>query len=195
MCYVDAKSFYEKFKEKVKEGNSYKNIKYSDLYKDNRQYTNLINEHIIPEIISEDFNLKSQREYLRIDVIGWSQKKDSSIESEAKNLEINPYLWDLEIAVEHENNEIDWSDEVLKLMHVSCGLKVIIGYSPYNKREDDIKKLNFVAKCMKETKAFAKSKYTKEEYLVILGNSGQENANFNYIGYIYNYDEEKFIKI
>jgi hypothetical protein len=33
--------------------------------------------------------------------------------------DFQPYLWDLEVAIEHENNDKLWMDEVIKLSHIA----------------------------------------------------------------------------
>lgn len=37
--------------------------------------------------------------------------------------------WDLEVAVEHENNSREWLHEWVKLAHLNCGLRVLISYA------------------------------------------------------------------
>ena len=113
---------------------------------------------------------------------------------------LNPHLWDLKIAVEHENNLNDWSDEIIKLVHIKCPLKVIIAYNHCNERGDEEqKKLDFIAECMRETEAF-KAGEGVEEYLVIIGNaysSETKNAEYEdcgYVGYLYDWESNSFVK-
>ena len=40
-------------------------------------------------------------------------------------------LWDFEVAIEHENHGDKWFDELVKLAHVQCGLRVLISYFDY----------------------------------------------------------------
>jgi hypothetical protein len=64
--------------------------------------------------------LKTQREYLRIDVIGYESR--SAVD------------WDLRVAFEHENRD-DWKDELCKLTHVVADLCVLASYHNFNSAE------------------------------------------------------------
>lgn len=60
---------------------------------------------------------KTQREYYRIDLIGWTGEKAN---------------WDLEIAYEHENNPDTWEDELCKLCFVAPrDLRVLASYHKF----------------------------------------------------------------
>ncbi len=196
---ITATKFYNLFMENCKEDGIFCDKTLMSLYRHNAEYTEIVNKTIIHNII-KDLELTPQFEYFRIDVIGWESHYDEICE-EAKALDMNPHLWDLKIAVEHENDKKDWYDEVIKLVHVRCPLKVIIGYNYCNKRDDneegDVAKLKFAAECMKKTNAFNNS--AEEEYLVILGNCKAKGEgtydSFDYRGYLYNYSTGQFIKL
>lgn len=107
---------------------------------------------------------------------------------------------DIIIIVEHENSKTDWSDEVMKLIHVKCPLKVIIGYSYSDEGgEMESRKLSFVSKWMQKVEALQKG--IDEEYLIILGNGCNhvtdevDYTSFDYKGYLYNWDNKEFEKI
>lgn len=119
-----------------------------------------------------------------------------------KKTNLNLYRWDLEIAVEHENNDADWINELVKLLHIRCPLKVVISYNRYDQRDkgeqSDSNKLECAARCMKDIKCFKDSvDAAKEEYLIILGNcGGKENYDsFDYRGYLYNHKLGVFERI
>ncbi len=79
-----------------------------------------------------------QNEYFRIDVIGWvGHAEEMENDPDYEKVDLNPHFWDLKVAIEHENSKADWSDEVFKLIHIKCPLKVIIGYSPWNQRDEE----------------------------------------------------------
>ena len=171
------------------------------IYQDNKAFTELINKNIIPEIIESQSNpqLTAQNEYFRIDTVGWVSRWDD-VKDEAKQIGLNPHLWDLKIAVEHENSSFDWTAEVIKLIHVKCPLKVIIGYNNSDKRgEEELEKIEFVSKCMNMIEAFKSSK--DEEYLIILGNCANSKTkqadyeDFDYKGYLYNWETNCFIEV
>ena len=200
---INAVEFYKKFKERVLE--NYRDANgntYLDIYRNDSQYTELINKILIPEIIrSLDNDLKTQHEYFRIDIIGWKGKYLTLDEETAKDVGLNHHLWDLKIAVEHENSKTDWLDEVIKLVHIRCPLKVIIAYNHCDQRDEpERKKLSYAAKCMNMVEAF-KDSLDKEEYLIIIGNGSPKNKNnlsyttFDYRGYIYNSHSKIFEQI
>lgn len=184
----NAVNFFNKFKSKITED------KYLDVYKNNSEFTDFVTREI-NEIIRE-MGYTSQNEYFRIDATGWISKADS-IKDLAKENEMNPHLWDLKIAVEHENNQFDWTDELIKLVHIRCPLKVIISYNYCDRRDDlEYQRLSFAAECMNKTDAFDNN--SSEEYLIILGNCYSKNkdyTNFDYRGYIYNYEYKNFMAI
>ena len=180
----NAKWFFEEFSKNVTE----ETISI-DTYKKGANFTPIVT-NIIKEIIKK-MKLTPSKEYFRIDVTGWKDRK-GDITGDDKGL--NHHLWDLKIAVEHENKRDDWTDELIKLVHIRCPLKVIIGYNCYDNR-DDAEKLDVAASWMKMTDAFGVS---NEEYLVILGNDkgkDKKYTTFGYRGYLYSHEEDKFIEI
>lgn len=191
--------FYKAFKANAKEDTVVEGRTLFDIYKKDAEFTPVVTK-IIEKIIQEA-GYTSQREYFRIDVIGWvSRFEDMKADAEAEGLKVKPHLWDLKIAVEHENSKSDWSDEVMKLIHVKCPLKVIIGYSYSNERgEIEKKKLDFVAKWMQEIDALNKG--MDEQYLIILGNGCNSEGGvsdyteFGYVGYLYNWVDKRFERI
>ena len=212
---MNAKDFFNRFIENIKVDMIYRDDKFPELkgktylqiYKNNTDFTKLVNRKIIEEILISEYGKDSiSHEYFRIDSVAWeSHYKDMKNE-----LGLNPHLWDLKIAVEHENSLKDWTDEVIKLIHIKCPLKVIIGYNHCNRRDisddtdkidgkSDIAKLDFIAKWMKKVEAFAVG--DDEEYLIILGNAQADGTNkkeyvdFDYRGYLYNRETNKFERI
>lgn len=65
------------------------------------------------------------REYYRID-LGYYKVSE-------------PHIWDFEVAIEHENSPSKWLEEFMKLIHINCGLKVIITYHDYGNRRTSLK--------------------------------------------------------
>lgn len=208
---MKAKEFYEKFINEVKEDKNFisknkkfttfNNKSYLEIYRNEEKvFTDLVNKSIIYEIIKSE-GLEAQHEYFRIDTVGWLGRHLEIKSEESMNIGLNRHLWDLKIAVEHENSKSDWMDELIKLVHVKCPLKVVISYNYCDQRkEQELKKLKFVAKWMQEIRAFDSN--GKEEYLIILGNGRAKNHKsnesydkFDYRGYLYNYEEKEFIKL
>jgi len=198
---MNANYFYSQFVSEMKESNVFEKTgqTYFDIYKDFKAFTELVNKYVIHNIIENDpEGLKAQHEYYRIDTVGWkSNYKD--IIYEAGDIGLNPHLWDLKVAIEHENDISDWTDEVIKLVHIKCPLKVIICYNHCDIRDkSDPKKLSFVADCMNKVRAFH---YGNEEYLIIIGNSCNSITHkssydcFDYRGYVLDNRDMKFIQL
>lgn len=158
-------------------------------YENDGRWTKRITK-IVCDII-EKAGLKPEKEFYRIDYIGWKERKNS-IWEKAGLVEMIPCLWDLKVAVEHENKQDDWTYELVKLVHISCPLKVIIGYSPCDERGPgglEEQRLEYAAELMSKVDAFKNT--SEDEYVVILGNSKRKNRSnpgydsFAYRGYVY----------
>lgn len=190
---MDAKQFYAAFQKEI-EANREELFRH---YTQDKRFTKDIMA-LINGII-KSAGCKAQNEYYRIDAIGWVEHerlKEMKKMAVAEKIGLNAHLWKLMIAVEHENNSKDWTDELIKLIHVKCPLKVIIGYTPCDLRgEEEKRKLAFAAKWMQEFNAL---QMDTEEYLIILGNGAPSSLNhdgytdFGYAGYLYNADLKRF---
>ena len=181
---ISAKQFYSDFVTIVSK-------EYWNDYHDNSRWTDRIT-HLTRKLI-EKYGFESQTEYFRIDITGWKSRWED-IKEAAHEVGLNPHLWDLKIAVEHENNSSDWSDELIKLAHIRCPLKVIIGYTPCDLREaggKEDERLAFAASVLQKVEAFNPA--SNEEILVILGNSSPKSSSspmyteYGYRGYIFDY--------
>ena len=197
---INAVDFFHEFKQAMKETNIYKEETYLSLYKLEKNkkgdFTDFINKELIPDILRAH-GLSVSHEYFRIDATGWVTNHEK-IETKANAVGLKPHLWDLVIAVEHENDPKDWNDEVIKLAHIICPTKVVIGYNDCVKRDEgDFSKLSFVAECLNELQASGSS--SKSEFLIILGNCKGSSKNdyntFDYRGYVYDYENVNFKKI
>lgn len=192
---MKAFEFYKKFIELSSEE------KFKNCYRVDKSFTPVV-MGVINRIIDEA-GYCHQNEYFRIDAVGWVSNTDKYKDEIKQEVGLNAHVWDLKIAIEHENDPADWMDEVVKLIHVKCPIKVIIGYNHCNTRdgdsESDQEKLKVVSKIMGMIEAFYDSK--NEEYLIILGNckgkgrSSFDYENFDYRGYLYNWDLKMFERI
>lgn len=199
---IKAHLFFRKFKEMMAETNLYEGETYLSLYKLEKSkscdpFTKFINKELIPKLIQELSSASLSHEYFRIDTAGWVSYADE-IQDEAQQVGMKNHLWDLTIAVEHENNYTDWNDEVIKLAHIRCPLKVVIGYNCCDQRDEgDLTKLSFVASCLQKLRCFNDDHH--DELLVILGNRsgkhGQDYNTFDYRGYLYSYNKKAFCRI
>ncbi len=113
-----------------------------------------------------DRDKEIQREFYKIDFIYYKVFDNPQENFVPQNKwEAN---WDLEVALEHENDHIHWLWNIAKLSHINCGLKVIIGYHHYDNevRKGTIKqKLDYV----KELYEPRKYKQNPDNWLLILG--------------------------
>ena len=185
---MDAKTFFKEFNDLFIPGSATYKTAVSD-YTHNTSYTDFIMDQI-NEIIKKEKNLKRSNEYFRIDAIGYTSRYKELADSGI----LNRHLWDLEIAVEHENDSKDWLDEVIKLAHVCCPLRVIIGYVPCG--ENDQQRLDYASDALKKLKC--KDNLRTGEFMVILGNSntkGQEERYFHYRAYILEATTFKFVSL
>ena len=165
-------------------------------YCSNKKFTTFVMNEIEDIIKAHDFMI--QKEYFRIDAIGWSPRAD--LIEDTEDVHLSHHLWDLEVAVEHENDQRDWMDEVVKLAHIVCPLRVVIGSLPWMKRnggpEFDMLNLKHVVKELKKLKCFENMAHG--EFLVILGNCNTfENSNhyFGYKGYLYDAQSQSFLPL
>ena len=167
--------------------------RFGQAYRNNTVFT----EAIVPEIanIIREMGFTPQFEYYRVDVIGWNSRWQE-VEALARAWGMNPHLWDLMIAVEHENDPADWADELIKLAHLRCPLKVIIGYNHCDCREEEPGKLRMAAEWLSRLNAFSGD--DQEEFLIIMGNCAPKHDKrmqydrFDYRGYLLDPTERKF---
>lgn len=193
---MDAKEFMQKFKNETQKDRIINGQPLFEIYLKDKEYTPVITQIINRIIQSAGFTC--QNEYFRIDAVGWvSYFEKMKNDAKEKDIKMNAHLWDLKIAVEHENEKKDWSDEIIKLIHIKCPLKVIIGYSHSDERgEVERRKLDFMSKWMQSVNALQKG--TDEQYLVILGNGCNRKTgisdytDFDYQGYVYNFESMRF---
>lgn len=212
MSEITAQNFWNEFVCIVKKKEEDKEEKNRVTYNYTKKWTAYI-MNLLDELLQNEFKFvdiknndkRTNREYFRIDLVGWEKCKNSKWENAAKKTTedagLNFHFWDLDIAIEHENNSKDWSYEVIKLCHIKCGLKVVIGYSLYEKieggrEEQDLKKLELVSENMKKLKYGSPKK--EDAFLVILGNYGKYKSGYkslndiDYKAYSYNSSKKKF---
>lgn len=154
-------------------------------YQHNTKFTRFIMDKI-NDIIKTKYDCSN--EYFRIDSMGYN----SHYNDLERTGSFNRHLWDLEIAVEHENDKKDWLDEVIKLAHVCCPLRVVIGYVSIKDGRDDMRLLDYAANALQKLKCVYNVK--NGEFLIILGNAGTKNKDeyFNYKAYVLDSETFKF---
>ena len=188
----DALWFYDEFTKRITWE------RYAETYKNDALFTPIVTR-VINEIIENGTGWTQQNEYFRIDAVGW-ESHFQSIKRETNNVGLNAHLWNLKIAVEHENNKQDWTDELMKLLQIRCPLKVIIGYNYYDERgNNEQEKIDAASRLVVAADTYESIARDREEILLILGNgcsaeTGKSDyTSFDYRGYLFNYREEKFV--
>ena len=192
---MKAKEFWKNFKKLFEEGSN--SLKNAQKYWDNqREFTNKFINEYLPSIMKEKETVTTEFEYYRIDIIAYDNKRKYEAEEIAKSLglsktEFSPYLWDLEIALEHENNKKEWLDEVVKLSHINCPLRIVIGYVDENNEE----KCRMLASRVLQ-KRIGNNTSDGQEFMLILGKSGISGEQVNENTYsAYVYKKETFVHI
>ena len=185
--FEQAKWFFEEFNNTFVNESPYRQ-QAIEAYVHNTEFTHFITQRI--NEILQSKNYIAQNEYYRIDAMGYTNHWNEL----SKCHLLSPHLWDLEIAVEHENSAKDWLDEVIKLSHICCPLRVVIGYVPMEQRPfGDIERLAYVTTAIKQLKC--KDNLKIGSFMIILGNSNTKNKKenfFNYNAYILNPDNLNF---
>ena len=191
---MTAQEFWEKFQEIFKDGTETKNEALS-LWYTAKDYTDFILRNI--HTFLEKADLETSREYYRIDLTGWKQlRKSKNDKILIDNFE--KHLWDLEVAVEHENSSVSWMDEVVKLLHINCPLRVVIGYLPIAQKEKHKTYLDVIIEQVLTTKAVGERCSLKNgEFMIIIGDSRCENESqyCQYKAYVYNPVKKRFEEI
>ena len=190
----DARWFYSEFVNSIKWEND------ARAYLTDAEFTPVVTK-AIREIVDSVPGWNSQTEYFRIDVIGW-ETRWNEVADIAHKADLSAHLWDLKIAVEHENSKSDWTDELVKLMQVRCPLKVVIGYNYYDDRDQgEQNKLKAAAAILRQVRSYQSCRRDHEEILLILGNgcskvTGKSDyTEFDYRGYLYDFDCLAFVRI
>ena len=144
-------------------------------------------EKLENEVLREE-NVKTEREYFRIDLISYEDR------STGKPIigKLQDYSWNLLCAVEHENDHRLWVDEVVKLAHVVCPLRVVIGYLPIDEKENVAEYLERLAAHLCEIDAFRYSSGFGE-FMLILGDCRIRSKKDRCVYSAYKWNDGAFI--
>ena len=204
---MKAQEFWDRFEEKVMMEGECRNQLRND-WTTSKVFTESISK-VITNIIKDCYGENSitvQPEYLRIDIPAWQKNSgnDQSFVEEAPNFQ--KYDWNLKVAVEHENDYRLWMDEVIKLAHINCPLRVVIGYVHIeeNRQKTEEKKkaiLKRVAEVLNNNidawKAVISANNTNpSEFLIILGDGNVKKENrCYYTPYFYSFSKYEFVNL
>lgn len=109
---VEPESFWQVYSAKLNLARNW------DAYKNNPTWTKVV--RCAAEETCKEFGLKTQKEYYRIDLIGYRREKPDE--------ECN---WWLDVVYEHENKDT-WYGELCKLCYVAADLRVISSYYKFH---------------------------------------------------------------
>ena len=179
-----AEEFWRAFNNRLNDANIRKEAAKKWNY--SKDYTEFIIEMMENMIGAKDkggLGFETSKEYYRIDLTGWTQRRNEIENNIPKNKDyvFQPYCWDLEIAIEHENNDRLWMDEIIKLLHINCPLRVVIGYVPKSIPKEPY--LEYVSTAIADSKK--DSSMESGDFLLILGDSkvGDDGEKCNYMPY------------
>lgn len=184
---MNAKEFYTRFKALFAEESSSLTVA-RQCWEAPGDFTTLFINKYIPDIMKEKDD-ETEFEYFRIDIISYSQRK-SEAEAYPYRGSLKPYLWDLKIAFEHENESSEWLDEIIKLSHVNAPLRVVIGYFTRDEKKRAAA-LDFAAAMLDKKLCLG----VESEFLLIIGDSGVSASEVNSSTYTpYLFENGKFKK-
>lgn len=130
-------------------------------------------------------NKEERKEHQHIDATFFDEKdllNHIDLEKIGLNVEIDK-IWNLKVAVEHENSFKDNLHEVKQLLQINVPLRVIISYSSSNKTDAEFEE--FIAKYFKlvEKLEYVSRMKNSDEFLLIFGNDGEAAIDDNFITY------------
>ena len=182
---MTAQDFWIRFQAEID-----RNPELCDLWNDTSDFTDRIMGKL-QAVIAED-GVKTEREYFRIDLISYQShlRQDPGAPGGTEPLfgSLKRYAWDLVTAVEHENDRRLWMDEVVKLAHVACDLRVVIGYLPLDERERHGAYLDRIAETLEGVRAW---RHTRDcgEFMILIGDCklprGAEEHRCVYTPYLF----------
>ena len=166
---ISAESFWDAFSSKLFSACS-DDQNWRQYFANPTQWTNFVMPTLTNSVGKElgfDPENEIQKEFYRIDVIYYKVYANRQADFTIPNEEWN---WDLEVAIEHDNNSKHWPFNVAKLCHINCGLKVIIGYHEYgNQRKYGTieQKLDYMKTSLYDLRKY--KQVPEDNWLLILG--------------------------
>ncbi len=154
---MTAQEFWMRFRKDI-----YRNPSLCARWNDTAAFTEAILEKL--ETLITEEGCRTEREYFRVDLISYrSQDKQDTLLGSLRH-----YAWDLMTAVEHENDRRLWMDEVVKLAHIACDLRVVIGYLPLHDTHTHEEYLERIAEELYGIKAWQATKDCGE-FMILIG--------------------------
>ncbi len=187
---MTAEQFWTEFEELFNENNNFIS-KARNCWKNRADFTKIIIPKLSSILEKYQYEKYAQYEYYNIDLIGWKNRKSEQLATppKTKDYKLKKHFWYLGVAVEHENDQTDWTDELVKLLYINCPLRVVIGYYPEELSKENLNEITRYAAILIDSANANQALVTeKQQYLLILGknHSNPDNLNKNsYTPYIY----------
>lgn len=172
------------------------------IYQNASRWTEIVMNGV-EQAIWDRSDLKTEREYYRVDLIGY-EPTTMDYDGKFRQVELYPYSWNLMLAFEHENSRKSWLDEVNKLAHLRCRLKVVVGYSrDMNLNPERLRLCGKILQSLRYGCPLNTPAPRDERWLIILGPTDPakyDQLEMQYQGYRYDYDcaarqENPFVRI
>lgn len=196
----NGKIFYQVLKEKILEFSQKDN--WFEIYQNSSEWTKYITRGKVNNSDESSFidftlsflfpNSDIYHEYYHIDNLACETIE--KIHRDRKTY-INIHQWKLLAAIEHENNYLDWTDELVKLLYINCPLRVVIGYGNY--RNNYSEEINIAKNIFKKLE-FDKYINQGQEFILIFGprcfnfNPNKVNLSDYFIAYKWDNHLEEF---
>ena len=170
---MTAQEFWNDFKEIFKDGTESKKQAIELWY----DYTNFILDQISG--ILRKNGLETQKEFYRADIIGYKELRKKANEKVLGFLKKS--LWSLEVAIEHENEDTLWMQEITKIMNLYCPLRIVICYLPYRYKNNHLEFLSEINNCISVLSSY--NNLQNGEFMIIIGDSKCKGDNKTFCHY------------
>lgn len=196
---MTAKDFWTDFNLIFKEGSDTL-VAARNFWNNRDNFTKFIMPHIATILSSHGYADKNQYEYYKIDVIGWKDRKRALAKLQTpETYKLKKHFWHLGVAVEHENDQTDWTDELVKLLYINCPLRIVIGYYPENLSSDDFKKtIDYASNIVALANEMNCLIQPNQAFMLILGENHNDKADLcesTYSAFTYNVRTKSFEEI
>ena len=119
MTHLSPDLFWQALRKALQNSEKYSDAEKWEAYRSDSLWTKVA--IAAAESACHDLDLLTQREYFKVDLIGYTRRQNEIVKFKG-------YNWDLKVALEHENNSVHWRDELCKLTHLVADLCVLISY-------------------------------------------------------------------
>ena len=170
---------------------------FKKVWKKREDFTKSVMPHIASILSEHGYAGEHQYEYYKIDVIGWKSCKENLADlPKPGSYALKEHFWYLGVAVEHENDPYDWTDELVKLLYINCPLRIVIGYYPETLLPYELEQtIDYASKMVAMANEKKDLVRADQEYLLILGKNHADTENLSketYSAYVYDCEQKRF---